>query len=145
MTSKCSFVCAVLLAFMVGAALVAPVGAAGPQGSTPTIDPGPSQPQPEPSGGAPAVTPLVGSAQRGAPAPAQLGLTAAQVQAKEDTFAAWLAQRASGVSPMVGSSGSLPGWVQWHQKTNYWCLVATLDSIAHYRWGDHYVTPSVYS
>lgn len=80
-------------------------------------------------------------------APAQLGYTAADVAAKDAAAAGYAAAAllaASGKTPLgYVPSGSLAGYVQYHQKTSHWCLAAVIQSILRYKFSAGWIQPSV--
>lgn len=79
--------------------------------------------------------------------PAQLGYTQAYADAKNAQFAKALQARmstfastggiapAAGPVPMTGSSNSLAGFTEYHQKTQSWCLPATAQGILAWNFG----------
>ena len=79
--------------------------------------------------------------------PAQLGYTAADVAAKAEIAARYrppAGATASSVAPLgYAASGTLAGYIQYHQKQSHWCLAAVLQSILRYKFGPTWVTPSV--
>lgn len=74
--------------------------------------------------------------------PAAGGYTLADVQAKEAALASMIKSQGSLLA--YQASARLSGFTPYHQKTNYQCLPATIQSIAHYL-GFGWITPSVQS
>ena len=63
---------------------------------------------------------------------------------KAEAYRAAASAAAAGVKPLgYVASGSLAGYVQYHQKQSHWCLAAVLQSILRHRFGSTWVTPSV--
>ncbi len=76
--------------------------------------------------------------------PEQLGYTQAYVDWKEAQAAALMAAiRSAGGMSATATSGYLNGYVQYHQKTNYWCLPAVMQTILRFKQGNTWITPSV--
>lgn len=91
----------------------------------------------------------VGSAIEGM-TPGQLGYTSAIADAKAaaaEGYAAAALLASAGLTPggPYPRSGSLAGYVQYHQKTTHWCLAAVIQSILRFKFGGGWISTSVYA